>query len=72
MKQSSTDKLIDMVNRVGDYFAAMPSHTEAVAGITHHLRKSWAPSLRRTLLACLGTPAEARMRPLVREALQNL
>ncbi len=67
-----TGKLIDMANRIGDYFAASPDHAEAVAGVANHLRTSWAPPLRRDLLACLGTPAEARIRPLVREALQSL
>ena len=65
-----TQNLIDMANRIGDFFASMPDHEEAVAGVADHIRRFWEPRMRRALLASLDAPqASASMEPIVREAL---
>ncbi len=62
--------LIDMANRIGEFFGSMPDHDEALAGIADHVRKFWEPRMRRTILAMLDDPAaSAPMLPIVREAL---
>lgn len=63
------DKLIKMANQVGAFFEAMPDRGQAVEGIASHLRRTWAPRMRVQLLAALGGPDEAKLKPVVRDAL---
>lgn len=63
--------LIDMANRIGDFFASMPDHDEAVAGVADHIRRFWEPRMRRALIASLDAPQtdSIEMSAIVREAL---
>ena len=63
--------LVDMANRIGDFFESMPDHDEALTGIADHIRRFWEPRMRRALLATLDAPAtvELEMSAIVREAL---
>ncbi|HEX7682057.1 MAG TPA: formate dehydrogenase subunit delta [Trinickia sp.] len=64
------EHLIEMANQIGEFFASMPNHEEAVAGIADHIRRFWEPRMRRAILATLDDPAaSAEMSPIVREAL---
>lgn len=64
------DKLVHMANRIGEFFAAMPEHDEAVDDIASHLQKFWEPRMRRGLLAHLDEGGEGLL-PLVREAIER-
>jgi formate dehydrogenase subunit delta len=67
-----TDNLIDMANRIGDFFDSMPDREEALAGIADHIRRFWEPRMRRALLATLDDAQDAHgiaMSDFVREAL---
>ncbi|QQC63850.1 formate dehydrogenase subunit delta [Paraburkholderia ginsengisoli] len=48
-----TQNLIDMANRIGDFFESMPDHDEALTGVADHIRRFWEPRMRRALLAAL-------------------
>jgi formate dehydrogenase subunit delta len=63
--------LIDMANRIGEFFESMPDHEEALAGIADHIRRFWEPRMRRVLLAALDRPDAGglQMSAIVREAL---
>lgn len=61
--------LIDMANRIGDFFDSMPDREEALAGIADHIRRFWEPRMRRALLAAFDTSNERSMCQIVREAL---
>jgi formate dehydrogenase subunit delta len=63
--------LIDMANRIGDFFDSMPDHEEALDGIADHIRRFWEPRMRRALLATLDEPDAngIEMSDIVREAL---
>jgi formate dehydrogenase subunit delta len=63
--------LIDMANRIGDFFDSMPDHEEALAGVADHIRRFWEPRMRRALLATLDEPDTngIAMSGFVREAL---
>jgi formate dehydrogenase subunit delta len=64
------DNLIEMANRIGEFFDSMPDHDEAVDGIADHIRRFWEPRMRLAILAALGNPeASATMQPIVHEAL---
>ena len=64
-----SDKLIQMANQIGDFFAAMPDHDEAVDGIAGHLRKFWEPRMRRQIFAAIDAREAGALAPLVQEAL---
>ena len=66
------EKLIAMANQIGSFFEAMPDREQAVADVASHLKRSWEPRMRQQILASLGTADEARLKPLVREALRRL
>ena len=66
------EKLIVMANQIGAFFEAMPDREQAVADVASHLKRSWEPRRRQQILASLGTADEARLKPLVREALRRL
>lgn len=63
--------LIDMANRIGDFFDSMPDHEEALDGIADHIRRFWEPRMRRALLATLDERDAngVEMSGIVREAL---
>jgi len=62
------DKLVRMVNRIGDFFLAMPERQEALEQIALHLQRNWAPSLRLELLQLIDRGDAAALHPQVREA----
>lgn len=63
-------KMVHMANQIALYFAAYP-RAEAVAGVADHLRKFWAPPMRRQLLAFNAQGGEG-LHQLVREAALQL
>ncbi len=66
------NNLIDMANRIGDFFESMPDHEEALAGIADHIHRFWEPRMRRAILATLDLPPGSTgvaMSGVVREAL---
>jgi formate dehydrogenase subunit delta len=66
------EKLIAMANQIGAFFEAMPDREQAVADVANHLRRNWEPRMREQILASLGTADEAKLKPLLREALRRL
>ena len=64
------DNLIEMANRIGEFFDSMPDRAEAVDSVADHIRRFWEPRMRLAILASLDNPeASAAMEPIVREAL---
>jgi formate dehydrogenase subunit delta len=63
--------LIDMANRIGEFFDSMPDREEALAGVADHIRRFWEPRMRRALLAELDEPVVSgvAMSDFVRESL---
>ncbi|CAN7436116.1 formate dehydrogenase subunit delta [Trinickia sp. LjRoot230] len=63
--------LIEMANRIGEFFESMPDRNEAMAGIADHIHRFWEPRMRRAILAALdnNTDACASMLPIVKDAL---
>jgi formate dehydrogenase subunit delta len=65
------DNLIEMANRIGDFFGSMPDRDEALGGVAEHIQKFWEPRMRTTLLDALDLPSSAALSPIVREALNR-
>jgi formate dehydrogenase subunit delta len=61
--------LVQMANRIGDFFAAQPDRAEALLGIAEHLRKFWAPPMRRELLAAIDAGQAAGLSDIVAAAI---
>lgn len=62
------ERLVQMANDIGQFFAAEPRHADAVAGIAAHIQRYWDPRMRRQILAHLQGGG-AGLDPLVREAI---
>jgi formate dehydrogenase subunit delta len=62
------DTLIKMANQIGSFFEAMPDREQAVKDTASHLRRTWESRMRTQLLAMLGGTDEAKLKPLVRDA----
>ena len=64
--------LIQMANRIGEFFEAMPEREQALHDVAEHIRKFWEPRMRRSLLAALADPVLAgQLAPIVRDALER-
>ena len=67
----SIEQLVRMANDIGQFFAAESVHSEAVAGIASHIKRSWDPRMRRQILTHLQQGGEG-LDAVVREALAAL
>lgn len=65
-----TEKLIQMANQIGTYFAAEPDAEAGRAGVAQHLASFWAPPMRLALLEHIDTHGDAGLMPIVGEALK--
>ena len=64
------DNLVHMANHIGEFFQALPEREEAVFEITQHLRKFWAPRMRRELLEHIDRTGGSDLLPIVRDAVR--
>lgn len=48
--------LVNMANRIGEFFSSMPDREEALEGIATHLRNYWEPRMRLQLLTYADRP----------------
>ena len=46
-----TERLVTMANDIATFFAAEPDRTAAVEATANHLRRFWAPRMRREIVA---------------------
>lgn len=61
--------LIKMANQIGMFFESMPNHQQAVEDIATHLKRFWAPKMRKTILESIDNKQDGDMMDIVREAL---
>lgn len=50
MSHSTVDQLVTMANQIGDFFETMTDRDQSLKDISGHLKRSWAPPMRRKLL----------------------
>ncbi|NDY93099.1 formate dehydrogenase subunit delta [Ideonella livida] len=65
-----TDNLVQMANRIAQFFEAMPDRAEARSGVAQHIERFWAPRMRQALAAHLAAGGQG-LHPLVLEALAH-
>jgi formate dehydrogenase subunit delta len=61
--------LVNMANRIGQFFESFSDHNEALAGIGNHIHKFWEPRMRRELLCHFDEHAGEGLSPIMIEAL---
>jgi formate dehydrogenase subunit delta len=64
------ERLVYMVNQIGDFFKSYP-HDQAVAGIADHVRKFWEPRMRKQIYDVIAAPDHG-LKPQSLEAIQSL
>jgi formate dehydrogenase subunit delta len=67
----SAERLVQMANDIGHFFAAEPQRADAVAGIANHIQRFWDPRMRRQILAHLQAGG-AGLEELPRDAVASL
>jgi formate dehydrogenase subunit delta len=60
--------LVDMANRIGDFFSSMPDRSEAKSGIALHIKKFWEPRMKQLLISSLDSEDTRELQSIVREA----
>lgn len=67
-----SDRLVDMANRIGEFFAGLRDGAEGEAGVATHVARFWEPRMRRALFAHLDGPAAGSgLSPFVAGALRR-
>jgi len=71
---NNIDHLIQLANRIGDFFEALPDRQEGLDGIADHIRKFWEPRMRTAMLNFLaehpeGRTQEAELSEIAKEAI---
>jgi formate dehydrogenase subunit delta len=67
----SVERLVQMANDIGHFFAAEPKRADAIAGIAGHISRFWDPRMRRQILAHLQAGGGG-LDELPREAVASL
>lgn len=65
------NNLVNMANRIGDFFESMPDKIEAKSGIANHLSKFWEPRMRTALISKINDASTADLHQLVRQAINE-
>jgi formate dehydrogenase subunit delta len=63
--------LIKMANQIGTFFESMPNHQQALEDIATHLKRFWAPKMRKIIVDCIDQKQDAEMMDIVREAINT-
>jgi formate dehydrogenase subunit delta len=69
----SKERLVTMANQIGDFFGPDPDPAEARKHIADHLKKFWALSMRKEIIAHLEDTQAlgAGLDPIVNETLKE-
>ncbi len=63
--------LIKMANQIGTFFESMPNHQQALEDIATHLKRFWAPKMRKIIIDSIDQKQDAEMMDIVREAINT-
>ncbi len=63
------NNLINMANKIGTFFESMPDQQQALEDIAGHIKRFWAPPMRKAIIASIDNKQDAEMLAIVREAL---
>lgn len=66
-----TERLVQMANQIGVFFEAMPDEDEALEGIAEHIRRYWAPDMRKELLEVVSLQGSGGLTAVVNRSLEK-
>ena len=67
-----TRNLIEMANRIGDFFGAWPDRDQARSEIANHLKRFWEPRMRTQIVEYVHRQGGEGLDPIVIEAIASL
>ncbi|MEO8636925.1 MAG: formate dehydrogenase subunit delta [Gemmatimonadales bacterium] len=67
----NVEHLVHMANQIGQFYASLPDHAEAVTSTASHIRRFWEPRMRSSVYAHLDQADGAGLSPLLLEALRS-
>ena len=67
---NAAESLITMVNQIGEFFETMPDRQQALADLAQHLKRFWAPRMRRALLEHIEKHGDAELKEIVQTAVR--
>jgi formate dehydrogenase subunit delta len=65
------NNLINMANKIGQFFESQPDHDAALKGIAAHIRNFWDPRMRAQLLEYIDKNKSLSLTPIVLAAIQR-
>ena len=65
------NKLVQMANQIGSFYAGMPDRERALLDIANHIRRFWAPRMRKELLQHVAVQGDAGFMEIVRETVRT-
>jgi formate dehydrogenase subunit delta len=65
------ENLIDMADRIGEYFSVYPDRADGERQIANHLQRFWEPRMRRALLAHVQDHAGEGLSEIVLSAVRR-
>jgi len=68
----NTERLVVMANDIANFFAAEPDRAVAIEGVANHLKKFWAPRMRRTIVAHVREHGGAGLSELARAGVERV
>ena len=65
------NKLVQMANQIGSFYAGMPDRERALLDIANHIRRFWAPRMRKELLQHVDEQGDTDLIEIVREMIRT-
>ena len=65
------ERLVQMANNIGDFFAADPDKAKGAKGVADHIRSFWEPRMRKQIFAHLDKTSGAGLSDIVLKALST-
>ena len=65
------NKLVQMANQIGSFYAGMPDRERALLDIANHIRRFWAPRMRKALLQHVDEQGDTDLIEIVRETVRT-
>jgi formate dehydrogenase subunit delta len=65
------NNLINMANKIGQFFESQPDRDQAMKGIATHIRNFWDPRMRAQLLEYIDKNEILSLTPIVLAAIQR-
>ncbi|HEY8118696.1 MAG TPA: formate dehydrogenase subunit delta [Methylophilaceae bacterium] len=67
----NTERLIIMANQIGDFFCSHPDAGQAKTDIANHLKRFWALSMRKQIVAHVHEKHGVGLDPIVGDAIKE-